>query len=54
MYDYLADMLPFQVENKALALEFAHNVVHVCKAEDMSACAWTPKTLFFNQFQGHA
>ncbi len=36
MHDYVAEMLPFQAEIKALALKFAHSVVYVCKAEDMS------------------
>ncbi len=55
MHDYLADTLLLHAKNKALALEFAHSVIHVCKAEDMFltltsvyVCAKTSKTWFFS------
>ena len=31
MHNYLADTLPFQAKNKALALKFAHSVIGLQK-----------------------
>ena len=44
-----SDMVILQFKNSAFALEFAHSVVHVCKAGDfpLRVCAKTSKTWFF-------